>query len=227
MIDFTCGPLHLAGQYDSGFAARTLPHTFGARATEPWEEMDPFRGLDADKAALAAIETARRLAGREGKGFPLEGGERADALLADRPLDSVFRPAWSAYATLGDGADLDGRPKLRGDVARRLGAHDWRVAFLYLIAESALLGLRDLRALLTLQDRGAELAARQDRRSRLPAALDRVMSRVLTTPKALAVELRVTHQAALAMLRALKIAGIVREASGRESFQVFTAKIPL
>jgi len=211
----------------SGFAARALPHTFGARATEPWEEMDPFTGLDADKAALEAIEVARRLAGREGEGFPLEAGERADALLADRALDSVFRPFWSAYPTLGDRADLDGRPKLRGDVARHVGAQDWRGAFLHLVAESALLGLRDLRALLALWERGAELASRQDRRSRLPAAVDRVMSRVLIKPKTLAVELQVTHQATLAMLRALKIAGIVREATGRECFQVFTAKIPL
>jgi hypothetical protein len=130
----------------SGFAARTMPHTFGVRATEPWEEMDPFGGLDADKAALEAIEVARRLAGRAGEGFLLEGGERADALLADRSLDSVFRPVWSAYATLGDGADLDGLPKLRGDIARRVGAQNWRGAFLHLVAESGLLGLRDLRA---------------------------------------------------------------------------------
>jgi hypothetical protein len=50
---------------------------------------------------------------------------------------------------------------------------------------------------------------------------------VLTTPKALAVELEVTHQAALAMLRTLKTAGIVREATGRESFQAFTVTVPL
>jgi hypothetical protein len=130
-----------------------------------------------------ASETARRLAGGEGEGFPLDGGERADALLAGRALDSVFRPLWSAYATLGDGADLDGRPKLRGDVARRVGVQDWRGCFLHLVAESALLGPRDLRALLELRGRGGELAARQDRRSRLPAALDHIITRVLTTPK--------------------------------------------
>jgi len=210
----------------SGFAARAMLHTFGARATEPWEEMDPFTGLDADAAALEAIEVAKALAGRAGEGFPLEGWEGAGALLAGRALDAVFRPLWSAYATLGDGADLDGRPKLRGDVARRVGAQDWRGTFLHLVAESALSGLRDLRALSELRDRGAALAARQDRRSRLPAALDCVMSRVLTTPKGLAIEIGVTHQAALGMLRALKAAGIVREASGRESFQVFMVTLP-
>ena len=153
--------------------------------------------------------------------------EGADALLAGRALDAVFRPLWSAYATLGGGVDLDGRPKLRHDVARRVGAPDWRGAFLHLVAESAHLGLRDLRAMRALRERGAELGARQDRRSRLPAALDRILSQVLTMPKALAAELRVTHQAALGMLRALRTAGNVREATGRESFQAFTLKLPL
>ena len=211
----------------SGFAARAMPHTVGARAMEPWEDMDPFRGLEADKAALQAIDKAKALAERAGEGFPVGDGDETTSLLAARALDAVFRSLWSAYATLGDGADLDGRPKLRGDVARRVGAQDWRGTFLHLVAESALLGLRDLRAMLVLRERGAEVAARQDRRSRLPVALDRIMSRVLTRPKALAVELEVTHQAALAMLRALKTAGIVREATGRESFQAFTLKLPL
>jgi hypothetical protein len=170
--------------------------------------------LDQDSTVIAVIEMGLT-------------GWLADALLADRALGSVFRPVWSGYATLGGGADLDGRPKLRGDVARRVEAQDWRGAFLHLVAESALLGLRDLRAMLALRDRGAELAARQDRRSRLPAALDRILCRVLITPKTLAVGIEVTHQAALAMLRALKTAEIVREATGRESFQVFTAEIPL
>ena len=44
---------------------------------------------------------------------------RAGVHLADRAFNSVFRPLWSADPTLGDSVDLDGRPKLRRDVARQ------------------------------------------------------------------------------------------------------------
>ena len=70
-------------------------------------------------------------------------------------------------------------------------------------------------------EQGRGLAARSDKRSRLPDALDALLRAPVLTPKALAAQLRIAPQTATALLRTLQDKGVVREVTGRGSFRAF------
>jgi Fic family protein len=115
---------------------------------------------------------------------------------------------------------------LRADATERLtgwgGTVTWPTACLHLIAESARLGLRELERLETAAvDTGRGLAARSDKRSRLPDALDALLRAPVLTPKALAAQLRIAPQTATALLRTLQEKGVAKEVTGRGSFRAF------
>jgi hypothetical protein len=107
---------------------------------------------------------------------------------------------------------------LRADAADRLAgwghAASWPVAGLHLIPESAL-GLRELDRLeAAAVEKGGDLLAKPDRRSRLPDALNASLRAPVLTPKALATQLRIAPQTATALLRTLQAEGAVREVTG-------------
>ena len=145
-------------------------------------------------------------------------------LVRQAPVRHVFVPVWSAYPAVGFG-DRDALPTLRSDAADRLAgwghAAGWPVACLYLIAESARLGLRELDRLEAAAEQGRGQLARSDRRSRLPDALDALLRAPVLTPKALAAQLRIVPQTATALLRTLQAEGVAREVTGRGSFRAF------
>jgi hypothetical protein len=82
------------------------------------------------------------------------------------------------------------------------------------------MALRDLDALNEIWRKALDVAG--DRRSLLPAAVE-MPHRI--PPKQLAAELAVTDLAATGMLRQLRVAGIAREATGRQGFRAFTLKL--
>ena len=136
----------------------------------------------------------------------------------------VFVPVWAAYPAVGFG-DRDALPGLRSDVINRLagrgGNITWPVVFLHLVAEAARAGLRDLDRLVAAAERGRALTAKVDRRSRLPEAVEALLRVPVLTPKALAARLAIAPQTGTALLRELRAAGLVREATGRASFRAF------
>ena len=146
-------------------------------------------------------------------------------------LRAVLPPVWAAYPTLGCGGRAQ-LPRLRIDVAARLRASGatsggagggWVLAFLHLVTEGALAGLRELERLEALAEAAAGRIERCDRRSRLPDAFDAVLRVPALTPKALAARLDLVPQTATALLRALRTVGLVREITGRRSFRAFAA----
>ena len=145
-------------------------------------------------------------------------------LVRQAPVRRVFVPIWSAYPAVGFG-DRDALPTLRSDAADRLAgwghAVNWPVACLHLIAESARRGLQELDRLEATAEQGRGLLARNDRRSRLPDALDALLRAPVLTPKALAAQLRIVPQTATALLRTLQAEGVAREVTGRGSFRAF------
>ena len=76
------------------------------------------------------------------------------------------------------------------------------------------MALRDPDALNKIWRKTLDVAG--DRRSHLPATVE---------ASQLAAELAVTDLAATGMLRQLRVAGIAREATGRQSFRAFTLKL--
>lgn len=78
---------------------------------------------------------------------------------------------------------------------------------------------------LALRERGltasAALAARADKRSRLPEAIEALLRYPALTPTALAAELRIAPQTATALLRDLQGRKLVREVAGRGRFRAF------
>jgi hypothetical protein len=155
---------------------------------------------------------------------PLVALLAAVALLARSGPRSIFVPVWTAYPACCFG-DRDDLPRLRTEIAARVTGRGrpapWPVAFLHMIAESARVGLRQLDKLMTAAGQGRDLAARHDRRSRLPDALEALLRAPVLTPKALAARLRIAPQTATSLLRDLQAAGLVREVTGRESFRAF------
>jgi hypothetical protein len=146
-------------------------------------------------------------------------------LARQAPVRRVFVPLWSAYPAVGFG-DRDALPTLRSEAADRIAGWGrtvtWPIACLHLIAESARLGLRELDRLeAAAAEKGRGLAARSDKRSRLPDARDALLRAPVLTPKALATQLRIAPQTATALLRTLQEKGVVREVTGRGSFRAF------
>jgi hypothetical protein len=90
-------------------------------------------------------------------------------------------------------------------------------------AEAARAGLRELDRLQAVAAAGARLTAGADRRSRLPDAVASLLAVPALTPKALAVRLRLSPQAATRLLTQLAAAGLAREVTGRKSFRAFAA----
>jgi hypothetical protein len=125
---------------------------------------------------------------------------------------------WEALCAAGDPGLL---PRLRGDVAARLAGSSWPAVFLHLVAEAARAGSRTLGALLRAEAAGAALAAGEDRRSRLPAALALLLRHPALTAPALAALLAITPQAALRILTRIAAAGVAAEVTGRKSFRAF------
>jgi Fic family protein len=95
------------------------------------------------------------------------------------------------------------------------------VVFLTYVAEAARAGLRTLAALRDAAEAATALAATEDRRSKLPAALALLLQTPAVTAASLARALAITPQAALRLLERLRRAGLVHEVSGRKSFRVF------
>jgi hypothetical protein len=138
-------------------------------------------------------------------------------------LRTIPLPVWAGWTALCRPDDPAVLPRLRGDVAARLAPDGaaWPVVFLHLVAEAARAGTRTLAGLRAAKAAGAALAAGQDRRSRLPAAIALLLRHPALTAAALARQLAITPQAALRLLDGLRAAGLVGEVTGRKSFQAF------
>jgi len=146
-------------------------------------------------------------------------------LVRSNLLKTVPLPVWAAWPVLGQ-SDAGGLPRLRGEAARRLtgtARASWIVSFLVMTAEAARAGLRELDRLQAAAAAGARLTAGADRRSRLPDAVACLLAVPTLTPKALAVRLRLSPQAATRLLMQLATAGLAREVTGRKSFRAFAA----
>ena len=94
-----------------------------------------------------------------------------------------------------------------------------------MVAESALIALRELARMIEIEGKGRGSAARHDRRSRLAEVLDGLLRTPVVTARGLADSLWVTAQTATAALRALQGKGLVREVTGRESFRAFGLRL--
>jgi hypothetical protein len=96
---------------------------------------------------------------------------------------------------------------------------DWMAEFLECVTAASLTGLRELARLQEAEKKGRAIGS--TKRSRLPQAVDAVLRRDIVTTASLAKSLRVTPQAAWALLRQLEAAGMVREATGRASWRAY------
>ena len=103
-------------------------------------------------------------------------------------------------------------------LAPRVGI-GWMAGFLDCVAEAARTSAGELDRLQRAEAKG-RLPARTAR-SRLPDALEAVLRAPIVTTGSLAKALDVTPQAALGLLRQLREAGIIREATGRASWRAF------
>jgi len=179
------------------------PLLAAARAAETWMTAGIVDQPDAIQAlAVAALHLVR------------------SSLLKTVPL-----PVWAAWPVLGQ-SDAGELPRLRGEAASRLTGSaraSWIVSFLVMTAEAARAGLRELDRLQAVAAAGGRLTAGADRRSRLPDAVASLLAVPALTPKALAVRLRLSPQAATRLLTQLAAAGLAREVTGRKSFRAFAA----
>jgi hypothetical protein len=91
--------------------------------------------------------------------------------------------------------------------------------FLECVTASAIVGLRELERLQEIEKKGRLIAS--TKRSRLPDAVDAVLRLHIVTAATLAKAIKVTPQAATALLRQLIAAGVVREATGQASWRAF------
>ena len=148
------------------------------------------------------------------------------ALLLKRvgTVEVIPLPLWAAWPGLCAPDDPGVLPRLRGDTAARLapGGAVWPVVFLHLVAEAARAGGRILAALGQAEAAGAALAAQQDKRSHLGAAIEALLRQPALTASALARHLGITPQAALRLCARLNNAGLVREVTGRGSFKAYS-----
>jgi hypothetical protein len=113
-------------------------------AETPSPQRSPGRGLRVDKP-----ENGRVAEGR--------------ALLAQTHLKAVAWPFWASYATLGAGRAVGGGRGGRsaGEWVWQAGPRRFSISWL-----NAMMGLRDLEALSWADEKGRELAAAHDGRSR-------------------------------------------------------------
>lgn len=95
----------------------------------------------------------------------------------------------------------------------------WMAGFLECVAAATKVAQEELVRLESAQEKGRALV--RTSRSHLPAAIDVVLRAPIVTTRSLARDLDVTPQAAVALLRELMEAGIVREATGRVSWRAF------
>ena len=103
-------------------------------------------------------------------------------------------------------------------LAPRVGIQ-WMAGFLDCVADAARASVGELDRLQRAEGKGPSLA--HTARSRLPDALEAVLRVPIVTAGSLAKDLGVTPQAALGLLRQLREAGIIREATGRASWRAF------
>jgi hypothetical protein len=148
------------------------------------------------------------------------------AMLARRAglLRTIPLPVWAGWRGLCAPGDPGQLPRLRGDAAARLTGTDeasWPVVFLHMTAEAARAGSRILAALRRAGESGADLAAGQNRQSRLPGAIGLLLRQPALTAASLAAHLGITPQAALRILLHLVAAGVVSEVTGRKSYRAF------
>jgi hypothetical protein len=196
-------PRHrFAARGGQGAAPRLPPLLAAAHAAQSWMEAGPARAPTPAQALLLAAAVLART-----------GAIRA-----------VVLPVWTAYPALGFG-DRDALPGLRSDAAHRLVGWgvpvSFRLAFLHLVADSARLGLRELDRLEAVAEKGRGLAARADKRSRLPHVIDALLRAPVLTPIALAAALKMAPQTATTSLRDLQARGVVREVTGRGRFRAY------
>jgi hypothetical protein len=148
------------------------------------------------------------------------------ALLLKRMGAATFIPLpfWAAWASLCAPDDLGVLPRLRGDTAARLAPDGalWPVVFRHLVAEAARAGSRVLAALRQAEVAGTALAAQQDKRSHLGAAVEALLRQPALTAPTLAQQIAITPQAALRLCVRLDKAGLVREVTGRGSFRAYS-----
>jgi hypothetical protein len=96
---------------------------------------------------------------------------------------------------------------------------EWMTGFLDCVAAAAHAAGGELDRLTAAEAKGQALS--RTARSKLPAALDALLRAPIVTARGLAQNLDITPQAALSLLRQLREAGIVREATGRASWRAF------
>jgi hypothetical protein len=120
---------------------------------------------------------------------------------------TVTLPFWSA------GEQRHHRLSLRAGL-------EWMAGYLDCVAAAAKVGSDELARLQSAEEKGHALA--RTMRSKLPAALEALLCAPIITARGLAGNLDVTPQAALGLLRQLREAGIIREATGRGSWRAFT-----
>ncbi len=96
---------------------------------------------------------------------------------------------------------------------------EWMAGYLDGVAAAARVGGDELARLQSAEEKGQTLV--RTVRSRLPAALEAMLRAPIVTARGLAKDLDVTSQAALGLLRQLREAGIIREATGRGSWRAF------
>jgi hypothetical protein len=148
-------------------------------------------------------------------------------LQRSRFLRVVPLPIWAGWRAVGASLDASALPRLRSDISDwhpgslHYEGAAWPMAFLRLATEGAWPGLRTLAALRNAAAAGAELAAKQDSRSKLPDAITHLIREPAVSASTLAKQLQITPQAALRILSRLVEAGIATELTGRKSFRAF------
>jgi hypothetical protein len=142
-------------------------------------------------------------------------------------LSAVPLPLWGGWTALCAPDEPGTLPRLRGDVATRLapGGALWAAVFLHLAAEAARGGSRILAELRAAESAGLGFAAREDKRSRLPATVEMLVRQPALTAAALARRVEITPQAALRLFSRLEREGLVGEVTGRGSFRAFAIAV--
>jgi hypothetical protein len=130
----------------------------------------------------------------------------AACLWRDRTPRPLPLPFWSAPAPRHYRRDL------------HVGL-EWMADFLACVEAAANVGLAELARLQKAEAKAHTLG--RTARSHLPTAADAVLRAPIVTARDLAKSLGVTKQAALALLRQLMEAGIIREATGRGSWRAY------
>jgi hypothetical protein len=95
----------------------------------------------------------------------------------------------------------------------------WRggpeAVYLYTVADSTQIALRELVGITKLDQQGRGLVAAHDRRSKLDAVLDLLLAGLVVTAPWLAASLRITPQCAASLLQILRAASLIKRVRGR------------